>query len=81
MLELIWGILNFAILIYFIIICFKAVKVIWENLGGIAALFLVLGLLSFKMNSKNENDKTKTFDLQNVSHKMKSEKFKGQHLF
>lgn len=81
MLELIWGILNFAILIYFIIICFKAVKVIRENLGGIAALVLVLGVLSFKVNSKDENNKFKTFDLQNVSQKMESEKFKGSTYF
>lgn len=81
MLELIWGILNFALLIYFIIICFKAVKVIRENLGGIATLVLVLGLLSFKVNSKDENNRIKTFDLQNVSPKMESEKFEGnEHL-
>jgi hypothetical protein len=81
MLELIWGILNFSILIYFIIICFNAVKVIRENLGGIAALVLVLGLLSFKMNSKNENDKIKTFDLQNISQKIEPENFKGNTHF
>lgn len=77
MLELIWGILNIVILIYFIIICFQAVKVIRENLGGMAALILVLGLLSFKVKSKDENDKIKTFDLQNVSQKTAPDKIEG----
>lgn len=64
MLELIWGILNFSILIYFIIICFQAVKVIRENLGGIATLVLVLGLVSFISKPNEENNSSQTFDLQ-----------------
>ncbi len=79
MLELIWGILNIIILIYFIIICFQATKIIRENLGGMATLILVLGLLSFKVKSKDENDKIKTFDLQNIS--QEPEKFeRNTHL-
>lgn len=63
MLEIIWGILNIGILIYFIIICFKAAKIIRENLGGWATLVFVLGLLSF-MGRKEEDNSFKSFNLQ-----------------
>lgn len=81
MLELIWGILNFAILIYFIIICFQAVKIIRANLGGITIVILILGLLSFKMKLNDENHKAKTFDLQNASQETESDKFQGNTYF
>jgi hypothetical protein len=78
MLELIWGILNIVILIYFIIICFQATKIIRENLGGMATLILVLGLLSF-IGSKpnNENNTFQTFDLQNGNKINANHKFNG----
>lgn len=63
MLEIIWGILNIGILVYFIIICFKAAKIIRENLGGWATLVFVLGLLSF-MGKKEEDNSFKSFNLQ-----------------
>ena len=63
MLEIIWGILNIGILVYFIIICFKAAKIIRENLGGLATLVFVLGLLSF-MGKKEEDNSFKSFNLQ-----------------
>lgn len=63
MLEIIWGIGNIGILVYFIIICFKAAKIIRENLGGWATLVFVLGLLSF-MGKKEEDNSFKTFNLQ-----------------
>ena len=66
MIELIWGILNIAILIYFIIICFKATKIIREKLGGFAALIFVFGLLSF---ISKPSESTKKFDFQNESKK------------
>ena len=55
MLELIWGILNIVILIYFIFICFKSTKLIRENLGLIAACIFVFGLLSFVSINKTPN--------------------------
>lgn len=64
MLEVIWGILNIGILIYFILICCKATKIIRENIGGIAALVFVLGLLSFMGKPHDENGSSQTFDLQ-----------------
>lgn len=63
MLEIIWGILNIGILVYFTIICFKAAKIIRENLGGLATLVFVLGLLSF-MGKKEEDNDFKSFNLQ-----------------
>lgn len=63
MLEIIWGILNIGVLVYFTIICFKAAKIIRENLGGWATLVFVLGLLSF-MGKKEEDNSFKSFNLQ-----------------
>lgn len=63
MLEIIWGILNIGILVYFTIICFKATKIIRENLGGLATLVFVLGLLSF-MGKNEEDNSFKSFNLQ-----------------
>jgi hypothetical protein len=67
MLELLWGILNIAILIYFIIICFKAIKIVRDNLGGIATLVFVMGLLSFISKPNEENNKVKTFKIKDES--------------
>jgi hypothetical protein len=66
MAHLIWGLLNLSLLIYFIITCFKLVKVAKNQIGGFAAIVFVFGLLSFMFGSKsdiNENklSKTKTF--------------------
>ncbi len=47
MIELIWGILNGFLLIYFIIVCFKSVKIIKEKIGLLASFIFVIGLLSF----------------------------------
>ena len=59
MFELIWGILNGFLIIYFIIICFKSVKIIKEKIGILASFVFVIGLLSFisKPNEKNLADK------------------------
>ncbi len=67
MLELLWGILNIAILIYFIIICFKVIKIVRENLGGIATLVFVIGLMSFISKPNDQNNKIKTFEVKDES--------------
>lgn len=67
MLELLWGIVNSAILIYFIIICFKVIKIVRENLNGIATLVFVIGLLSFISNPNDENNNMKTFKIKDES--------------
>ena len=77
MLELFWGILNIAILIYFIIICFKATKIIRENLGTMASIIFVFGLLSFIGKPNQENTKNKTFNLQSISEAKENNKFNG----
>ena len=64
MVEVIWGILNIGILIYFILICCKATKIIRGNIGGIAALVFVLGLLSFMGKPHEENGSSQIFDLE-----------------
>jgi hypothetical protein len=80
MLELIWGILNISIFIYFIIICFKAVKIVRENLGGISTLILVIGLMSFIVKPNNETNKIKTFNIKDNSMVKGEEKIDG-HVF
>lgn len=67
MAHLFWGLLNLSLIIYFIITCFKLVKVAKNQIGGFAAIVFVFGLLSFVGGSKtdiNENklSKTKTFN-------------------
>ena len=47
MLYLIWGLLNLGLMIYFLVICFKATKLVKEKIGLFAAVIFVLGLLSF----------------------------------
>lgn len=53
---LLWSILNIGLFLFFIIICFKATKLIREKLGLIATIVFVFGLLSFVGNSNNHND-------------------------
>ena len=79
MLELLWGILNIAILIYFIIICFKAIKIVRDNLGGIATLIFVIGLMSFIAKPNEENLKTKTFNFNVKSISKGEEKSNGNN--
>jgi hypothetical protein len=58
MLQLLWSALNAALLIYFIIICFRAARLIRENSGLFASLLFGLGLLSFMGQSgKDKNAK------------------------
>ncbi len=47
MLQLVWSALNVALLICFIVICFRAARLIRENSGVFASLLFGLGLLSF----------------------------------
>jgi len=47
MLHLIWGLLNITLFLFFLFTCFKATKFIRDNLGLLASLVFVVGLLSF----------------------------------
>jgi hypothetical protein len=57
MLYLLWGILNIGIFIYFIIICFRATKLIREKIGLLAAVFFAIGLLSFITAGNNRDNR------------------------
>ncbi|CAM3473565.1 hypothetical protein [Empedobacter stercoris] len=67
MLEIIWGILNLVLIISFIIISFKAVKLTKQKLGILSAIILTFGLLSFMSSNKNSKYfENKEFDLTNT---------------
>jgi hypothetical protein len=80
MLEILWGIVNIAILIYFIIICFKVIKIVRENLGVVATLIFVIGLMSFISKPKDESYKVKTFEIKDESI-IKGEEKISDHIF
>lgn len=63
MLELIWTLLNISLLIYFLLICLKAIKFIRENLGRLATPVFMLGLLSFISKPYTEDNKVKIFKI------------------
>lgn len=44
---LLWGALNVWLLLYFLLTCFRSVKLVREHLGGLAVVVLVFGSLSF----------------------------------
>jgi hypothetical protein len=57
MIYLLWGLLNIALFLFFIIICFKATKLIRQTFGLFASIVFVFGLLSFMGNSNNNDNK------------------------
>lgn len=72
MLQLIWGILNALLLIYFIVICFKSAKLIKEKIGFLASFVFAIGLLSF-ISKPNENKITeKNIDILNQTNPKKA---------
>ena len=79
MFELIWGIFNAVVLIYFFVICIKSVKIVRDGLGGLAGFVLVIGLLSFisKEDSKNLAEKNINFYNQESSNNSTKSKFSG----
>ncbi len=79
MFELIWGILNAVIIIYFLVVCIKSVKIVRDGLGGLAGFVLVIGLLSFisKDDSKNLAEKNINFYNQESSNNSAKRKFSG----
>ena len=56
MLYLLWSLLNIALFLYFIIICFKATKLLREKVGLLASIIFVAGSLSFIGQSNIDND-------------------------
>lgn len=65
MLYLLWALLNIGLLIFFIAICFKAAKLVRKEVGILATIVFVFGLLSFAGISPNSNEvKSWTFNPQ-----------------
>lgn len=58
MLHLLWVLLNLGLFLFFLGICFRATKLIRENLGLLASIVFVFGLLSFAGSSGHKNDVT-----------------------
>jgi len=58
MMYLLWGLLNIGLFIYFIIICFKLLKLIRGKIGLFATIIFAIGILAFigNSNSNNENN-------------------------
>lgn len=73
MTYLFWGILNIGLLLFFIVICFRATKLIREKIGLFASVIFVLGLLSFISGSSKDYNKQpnssqiKTWEFNNKS--------------
>ncbi|WP_421825937.1 hypothetical protein [Larkinella sp.] len=60
MLYLIWTLLNIALGVYFIILCFQAARLLKERIGLYAAVIFTLGLICFAGNSGKKNDSFST---------------------
>lgn len=70
MIYLLWGLLNIALFLFFIVVCFKATKLIREKIGRFAMLIFVFGLVSFIGHSNDENQ-----NLEPNSNQIKTWKF------
>lgn len=79
MFELIWGIFNIIVFIYFFVVCIKSVKIVRDGLGVFAGLVLVIGLLSFisKDDSKNLAEKNIDFYNNELSNNSSKRTFTG----
>jgi hypothetical protein len=73
MTYLLWGLLNIGLFLFFIIICFKATKLIREKIGLFASIIFVFGLLSFIGHSNNDNENKEPNSNQIKSWKFTSE--------
>ena len=54
MIQLLWGLLNIGLFLFFIVTCIKASRLVRDNIGYLAAVVFVFGLLSF-MGNKDSN--------------------------
>lgn len=83
MFELIWGIFNVVVLVYFFVVCIKSVKIVRNGLGVFAGLVLVIVLLSFIPKDASKNLAEKNIDFYNNEGANKSSKrtFNGNTLY
>jgi hypothetical protein len=56
MLYLLWGILNIAIFLFFIITCFRAISLVKQELGLLTAVVFVIGLMSLSGTANSSKD-------------------------
>ena len=56
MLYLFWSLLNIGVFLFFMAVCVRATKLLWEQTGRFASIVFVLGLLSFGGRSNNHED-------------------------
>jgi hypothetical protein len=79
MFELIWGIFNIIVFIFFFVVCIKSVKFVRHGLGVLAGIVLVIGLLSFisKDDSKNLAEKNIDFYNKELSNNSSKRTFTG----
>ncbi|RIV21505.1 hypothetical protein DYU11_19070 [Fibrisoma montanum] len=54
MLYLLWGLLNIAVFLFFVITCFRATRLVREQFGLFTSIIFVFGLLSFISNSNDD---------------------------
>jgi hypothetical protein len=73
MLYLLWGLLTIGLFLFFIVICFRATKLIREKFGLFASIVFVFGLLSFVGHSNNDNDNKEPHSNQIKTWKFSSE--------
>ncbi|MGV3560282.1 hypothetical protein [Larkinella arboricola] len=62
MLHLFWTLLNIGLIIFFLVICFRATKLIREKMGLFAAVVFVVGLFSGS-STRKESKPTRTIGL------------------
>ncbi len=56
MIYLLWGLINIGLFLFFIVVCFKATKLVREKNGLFATIIFVFGLLSFIGHSSDDNE-------------------------
>jgi hypothetical protein len=62
MLYLLWGLINLALIIGFLILCFKATTLVKNNIGKPAALLFAVGLISFGSRQNDNSQLTEVLD-------------------
>ena len=65
MIYFLWSLLNLGALVWFLLICFGALKLIRQEFGMIAMVIFVLGCLSFISNSVSNNKQAFPADADN----------------
>jgi len=73
MLYLVWGLLNMALFLFFIVTGLRATKIVREKFGLFASVIFVVGLLSFMANSHDDTSNKETGSSQSRTWQFTSE--------